>query len=331
MRIRISEREPNREIRDPREAFWASIREQNESLSNQRPAKLEAGLCREFGVQLRTALVEHLSKPLRALDSELFSGRLRDLEEFFMHLGGPEREWYRYQTGDVLAKFFQYRQELLQNSPALRQAQERLAAASGIVFSTRIVGYSSLSLDLSTGSFEQLAKVFDAHFDSFRVFLDAFVPVAFAGTFDQDTADKYAFEVTIPQSVEEAFNQAAQRLDSTRPAIPPGAGAVVAGPAAQSSARERAEWLWRLANGSLLIPVLITILLAFYGLQLLSDIRKSQQEALQPILQHQLELLREDRTRLSIPCGPGTEKTNEPSEQAPTSKEAKKSSSKLQP
>jgi hypothetical protein len=322
IRIRIAEREPDRQMRNPREAFWAAARGGEKEESNLEIASLEGKLCREFGVALREALVKHLSKPLQTLDSELFPGNLRDLDHFFMHFGPSEREGYRYQAGDVLAKFLQYRHELLQGTPALRQAQERIAEASNVVFSTRIVGYASLSLDLSTGSFEQLARVFDGHFDSFRVFLDAFVPVAFAEVFDQDSADRFAFDVAVPQSVQDSFNYAAQHEHSALSTVT--AGAVPAGASPQSSARERAEWLWRLANGSLLIPVLLTILIAFYGLRLLSDVRQSQYQALQPILQHQLELLREDRNRISSACGQGTETTNAGSQKSSSANDARK-------
>ncbi len=323
IRIRIAAREPDRNLQNPREAFWAAIRE-GEKESNQTIAGLEGKICREFGVSLRDGLVQHLSKPLQTLDSELFPGSLRDLERFFMHFGPPEREWYRYQAGDVITKFLQYRQELLQGSPALRQAQERIAAASSIVFSTRIVGYASLSLDLATGSFEQLAKVFDGNFDTFRIFLDAFVPLAFADVFDQDSADRFAFDVTVPQSAQESFNYAAQHPDPPRHAPASGPGVALGGTPHQSSARERAEWLWRLANGSLLIPVLLTILIAFYGLRLLSDIRQSQYQAMQPILQHQLELLREDRARISAPCGQSTENPTVGPQRFPSSSDVEK-------
>ena len=143
--------------------------------------------------------------------------------------------------------------------------------------------------------------MFENDFDSFRVFLEAFVPVAFAHVFSENVADRLEFSVSIPQSTERAFQAVAdeQSLRERTVAIaapPPGSAHV--GPPIQTQARERAEWLWRLANGSLLIPVLLTLAVAYFGLSLLMEIRASQNDLLKPMLDHNLKLLEEDRRRL---------------------------------
>jgi hypothetical protein len=86
---------------------------------------------------------------------------------------------------------------------------------------------------------------------------------------------------------------------------PPAPAAPVASPARTArpaAARERAEWVWRPANGSLRVRVIIALVVMFYGAQLLLDIHDRQNEALQPILQHQLERLRDDRLRMGSPA-----------------------------
>jgi hypothetical protein len=294
IRIRITPRESVSADLDPREAFWTAARRESES--NQTIASSEAKLCREFGIELRRSLLRELAEPLHILDSELFPGSLRDFEHWmFRFMDGPssERERYRYQFVDAFSRLLEQRQQVLRESPSLRSVQERLAAAAGVTFSTRIAGYSSLNLDLSAGSFTQLAKAFENDFDSFRVFLEAFVPVAFAGVFASDNADRLDFAVTIPASAEQAFRASAidtQNLQAITPPPP-----VVGSPVA---ARERAEWLWRLANGSLLVPVILALFVLYQGMKMLSDIRASQYESLKPILEHQLKLLEEDRHRL---------------------------------
>lgn len=292
IRIRITAREPVPASHDRREAFWTASR--GESDSNQMVASSEAKLCREFGIELRRALLHELAEPLRTLDSELFPGSLRDFEHWMF--GGPssERERYNYQFAEAFSRLLEQKQQVLRESPSLRGVQERLAAAAGITFSTRIAGYSSLNLDLSAGSFKQLAKAFENDFDSFRVFLEAFVPVAFAGVFAEDNANRLDFGVTIPASAEQAFRSAA--TDTPGPQVaPPVPQPVVA---SQGTTRERAEWLWRLANGSLIIPVLLAFFVMYQGMKMLTDIRAAQYEALKPILEHQLKLLEEDRHRL---------------------------------
>jgi hypothetical protein len=295
IRIRITPRESVLAERDAREAFWTAARRETES--NQTIASSEAKLCREFGIELRRRLLRELAEPIHILDSELFPGSLRDFEHWmFRFMDGPssERERYRYQFVEAFSRLLEQRQQVLRESPSLRGVQERLAAAAGITFSTRIAGYSSLNLDLWPGSFKQLAKAFENDFDSFRVFLEAFVPAAFAGVFAQDNADKLNFAVTIPASAEQVFRAAT--IDTPLPQMAQAAPPGVAG--SPGTARERAEWLWRLANGSLIIPVLLALLVLYQGMKMLSDIRATQYEALKPILEHQLKLLEEDRHRL---------------------------------
>lgn len=289
LRIMPSETRPGQD-REPREAFWAAVRDGSDS--NESITSLEAKLCREFGGRLRSALLRELAEPLRTLDSELFGGSFQDFEyRMFRSMDGPQ-ELYRYQLAEVFSRLVEQRQQVIRESPSLRRVQERLAAAAGITFSTRLAGYASLNLDLVPSSLKQVAAAFENDFDSFRVFLEAFVPVAFAGVFSKSSADRLGFTVTVPASVENAFREAGTQEQAPAP---------VAGPVAASptSERERAEWLWRLANGSLLVPLLLALLVMYQGMKMLGEIRATQYEALKPVLEHQLKLLEEDRLRLS--------------------------------
>ncbi len=291
IRLRITPREPRPgQDKEPRKAFWATARD--ESDSNESVTSLEAKLCREFGGELRSALLRELAEPLRTLDSELFPGSLRDFEHWMFRFMDGSRESYRYQFAEVFSRLMEQRQQVLRESPGLRRVQERLAAAAGITFSTRLAGYASLNLDLVPSSLKQVAAAFENDFDSFRVFLEAFVPVAFAGVFSESSADRLGFTVTVPFSVERAFREAGTQEQASAPVT----GPVAASP---TSARERAEWLWRLANGSLLVPLLLALLVMYQGMKMLGEIRAAQYEALKPVLEHQLKLLEEDRLRLS--------------------------------
>ena len=117
--------------------------------------------------------------------------------------------------------------------------------------------------------------------------------------------------------MEQAFASAARDLAVSQATGSHTVGGQAVGPAAPSAARERAEWIWRLANGSLLIPVLIALAVMFYGMRLLFEIRSSQFNALQPILQHQLELLKEDRLRMAAPATPDQSKASGAPSQIP--------------
>ncbi len=276
----------------PREAFWAAVRQESDSQVS--ATAFEAKLQREFGPALREALLGELAAPIRQLDAELFPGSPRDFEHwFFRFIDGPrpERDRYWSQFVESFARIMEQRHELLRESPGLRRARERMVAAGSVTFATRIVDYSSLNFDLSVGSLRQAAAVFDNDFDSFRVFLEAFVPAAFAAVFSSESSDKLQFGITIPPTFERQFR------DSPPISVTHAPESVIQ--AASTSTRERAEWLWRLANGSLLVPLLLALLVMYQGMKMLGEIRASQYEALRPVLDHQLKLLEEDRTRLA--------------------------------
>lgn len=142
-----------------------------------------------------------------------------------------------------------------------------------------------MSLDLFVASIKGVTRAFDNDFDSFRVFLEVFVPQAFERVFFGESAGVEC-SVQIPTTYQEAF---AAPVSVETPALPT---------QALAAARERAEWLWRLANGSLLVPFLLALAVMYYGVAISRDAARTQYEALKPILEHQLKLLEEDRRRL---------------------------------
>ena len=299
IRLRLDPRQPLPEQSNPRDAFWRAIRrpvDQNNDITQS-----ERKLRKEFGPALRNLLLKELSEPLRQIDQTLYRGEFRYLENFFFHfIDRPSSEkggWDQTQALETFTRLIEQRQQIIRDSPALRRAQERVASASAVNFSVRLAGYSSLNLELSIGSLQSLADAFDNDFESFRVFLDAFVPKAFERVFLQEDADRLDFTAQVPTAYEQAF-VAKRAQPNSAPQSPVATSLPAAATPPTTPARERAEWLWRLANGSLLVPLVLALLVMYYGMAMLKDIRGSQNAALKPILEHQLKLLEEDRRRL---------------------------------
>ncbi len=98
---------------DRRQEFWAPLRN-SPNTGDRSISQLESQLQREFGVALRSQLVELLSGPLREIERELFPDRLLDFDRFFFRLKEPisEREWYRYQFAEVFTKFIELRRDV---------------------------------------------------------------------------------------------------------------------------------------------------------------------------------------------------------------------------
>ncbi len=292
IKLRITRRDSLRGDADPREVFWAPLREIGDE-SNASVATFEGRFVRRFGPSLRDSLVESLARAARAAEERAYPP-FRDFERLLLEFG-PRKE-YGYQFADAFAKLLEERARLLRESPGIRDARERMSLAATVVFSTRITGYSSLEAELSVGSLQKLARIFDGNFESFRVFLEAFVPVAFAEVFNEQFADVHEYSVRVPAGFASGFNAAAR--DEARPIS---AGVVTSGKehSGQSASRERAEWLWKLANGSLIVPFLLALAVMWFGLQAISGIYRDHRDAMNPVLEHQLLLLKEDRERLA--------------------------------
>jgi|GEM_PF-2021591 len=285
----------------PRENFWVPVRKNN-NYAERSITSLETELIREFGGHLRAGLIQRISQGIRDAENTLYGPELEMMLEHYRHFfhkySFPEEKyWPSFYPNDPLSKLIEFRQQVFREMPAARTAFERLALTSDIIFSVRIEGYSSCNLSLLVGQIEKLVAVFDSDFESFRVFLDAFVPKAFGDVFVDDIANEMSFEINIPQSIKDVF---VQPNVTNPPIVEPTKPPVLGTETAKLNAEQRAQWLWKLANGSLLIPVLIALVVMYFGLKEIVSIRTLQYEALKPILEHQVQLLKEDRERLCL-------------------------------
>jgi hypothetical protein len=102
------------------------------------------------------------------------------------------------------------------------------------------------------------------------------------------------YEIVIPESLRAAFGRGDHAVQHVIPQI------ASRGDEQKRFARpmERAEYMWRIANGSLLLPVLLALAVLYYVGTEMSSLRNIQMEALKPILDQQMELLKEDRERI---------------------------------
>ena len=292
IRIRISLRGvETRSSGDSRKDFWTSAGAQPES--SQALASLETSLCHNLARALEAGLVDHFRKPLRTVRNELTGVP-------YAVLYGSLRESAKAQESDntevrrILTGMADEAEKVLRESPGLRAAAERLAAAAGVMFSVRIAGYSSLDLILEPSPLALLLKAFDHNCEDIRFFLEAFVSPSLRDSVSPSINHPVNVTVTIPLSIQEDC------LAQANVAPVPRAGVPAAQPdtASQSVTRQRAELVWGLANGSLLLPVLLALLVLYFGIGILKDIGMAQQTAMQPILEHHLKLLEEDRRRL---------------------------------
>jgi hypothetical protein len=140
-----------------------------------------------------------------------------------------------------------------------------------ILFKASIRRYSSLVFGVDIANIESLAKLFDGSYDAFELFLDQYIPAAFLKTYGtwEGSAE---YRLTPGASIRKTFDS----IDSES----------VHNNSKLSSAMHRANWMWIIANTSLVVPSVAALLGAFL---MISSIDK-QQERLDQRLTRLLEL-----------------------------------------
>lgn len=275
----------------PRESFWREVQQDSSlnRITDRDPDRLERMLLRELPGRLSHLLIASVGAPLenaaRLLNEQDERYGWRELEHLIMRRSKLEDA---YSFGDfttALAQLAEVRSRRLRDVPDYSKILERVSAASQVGFSARILSYSSLEFGLSIGNLKALARAFDSDFESFQVFLDAFVPEAFDYVFFGSDGPGYEWSVAPAPALSDAFREAIAepRAAESSPAPTTARGAAEQ---TQSQALQRAEWLWRLANGSLLIPVLLLIGVLIFTIREVSSIRALQTDALRPVLEY---------------------------------------------
>lgn len=144
-----------------------------------------------------------------------------------------------------------------------------------VSFRCRVSGYSSLNLDMAVSGFQALADLFDRDFESFRVFFDPFLAQSIENAYSDRLAACLAAEPDFPQGFIADFQR--PRAPSTEAPAPKKRAGVDPG--------LRAEWLWRLANGSLLVPVALALAVLIFGGLALRDLHRAYVDGLSRVLE----------------------------------------------
>jgi len=146
-----------------------------------------------------------------------------------------------------------------------------------VSFSCRVTGYSSLNLEVAISGFQSLAEIFERDFESFRVFFEPF----FLQSLETAYTDRLASSLSADPDFSEAF-----RADFERSL--PSSPTPSKRPTKQrqwSDPQVRAEWLLRLVNGSLVVPVVLALLVLIFAGIALRDLHRSYVDGLTRLLE----------------------------------------------
>jgi hypothetical protein len=192
-------------------------------------------------------------------------------------------------------------------------AEETPPFLSEIFFRPRVMSYSSLDLGVAISGIKALISFFGANADAFQLFLEQYVPAAFITAAGMFPGTPTAFDVGLSPGLIQQFAIAAAAPED-QGAVPSGGQATPAAttspitvtPAQKDLAKSledlaesqrKARLLWLLANGSLLIPVLISVWLLLEAKKEIVDARVAFGSRSDAILNHYEKVLQAERAR----------------------------------
>ena len=197
--------------------------------------------------------------------------------------------------------------------------------AGRILFAVRVAGYSSLNLELVVGGLNSLNKIFGGDFTLFHVFLDHYLPAAFAAATSASFAGMMDYEISVPDDYQSGFSP--PPADPGAPTVTDPGAPSTADPSQTSAAgavalaQKNAQWVWILSNTSLLIPAALALAVLYYAngevramraeqatalaaertqqTALLQSVADSQLQFLKRVTDQQADSLKDDRARLA--------------------------------
>ena len=284
-----------------RDSFWNMVLETSdiESIREYRPAQCELRFIDRVSEKLQQELVEHFRRPLnnatRAVTQDGDIGRhlLHDFEFFYRRSKRDEYPLSISDFGNIVIQSMELNSRIVSEIPGYADMVRRLASASRVQIGVQIIGYRSLEFGMTIGNVPALLVAFDNDFEAIQVFFDVFVPKVISAEFS--TAGNLEFALSATREFEAQIADRSKNVEKPDPTVVQKLSTEQTDIA--SSALNRAEWLWRLANGSLLVPVLLLLAVLYFTIGEVSKMRTMQVEAMEPILKHYETILRDQEEK----------------------------------
>jgi len=264
---------------DSRASFWSYIskRTKNEDNNGER---LEYVFRNKFARELKQDLKNKFQTELRDFERNYdIDVRSSYLDEFYHRIFRSKERDEKFYFDDFIngiAKLQELKNNYFKNNKEYQRLLNKNILATQIDFGIENISYSSLGFDLSIEPFEKAIQVFDNNFELFRVFLDQYIPDSFLSSLSIDN-DNLPISVRIdyPNSFVNEFEKPLRKkrfFHSNENNDPE-----------TTSKWDKAKWIWSLANGSLVVPVILALVILFVTFNKMESIFKIRQENYQEI------------------------------------------------
>lgn len=293
VRVTVSHRRSTQESKsNPRDAFWQPIIAERESKSNFPADEIEQRFSSSFGGLLSNNLVKYLDKQIAGIEASVLPKDYPDLRDF-LHF--PEKYFFERirevpsayfgSVSTIYSKIAEAKSELFRQHPLYRQLVEKRTLAQQVLFTIDNISYGSLGYNVSFAPVEKVATVFDSNFDVFKAFLDAYIPDSFKDSIGYYNGEDLAFQIDASPALSNSF----QNLSYKFPQIETQVGNPMTN---GHSKMDKAKWYWSVANASLVVPVILSLVVLYFAFQMFTEVNRQQAEALKPVLDSQTQLIK---------------------------------------
>ncbi len=280
IKIRIAPIEKTKESLNSKESFWRFISERTNKESNV-SENLEYVFKRNFSKELKNNLKQKFRNELRDFERDYrIDFKSPYFDEIFHHYFRRFEEQEKIHLDDFInsiSKLQELKNDYFKDNKEYQKLLTKSLIASQIDFGVKNISYSSIGFDLSIEPFDKVLEVFDNNFELFRIFLDQYIPKSFISSISVYN-DSLPLNVNIEysNSFKDSFNkkpnesknvETESRNNNQNP----------------TGKWDKAKWVWSLANGSLVIPVILALLILYFAFNKIESVNNIRQDNFEKI------------------------------------------------
>ena len=281
LKIRIVPIQTDNEKLNSKYSFWKYISNRTDKENNV-PENLEYIFKKNFAKELKNDLKQKFRNELnefeRNYNIDFNSPYLDELLYFYFR---KLEKYERIHFDDFInsiSKLQELKNDYLKNNKEYQKLLEKYLIASQIDFGIKNISYSSLGFDLSIEPFDKVVRVFDNNYELFRIFLDQYIPESFFSSISLYNSN-VPIDVIINNSetLIDAFNKKPDNKENME------AENVSKNNRQQSEKWEKAKWFWSMANGSLVVPVILALLILYFAFNKIESVNSIRQDNFEKI------------------------------------------------
>ncbi|MES2328184.1 MAG: hypothetical protein V4539_01190 [Bacteroidota bacterium] len=290
VKIFLTQYQENTNTENPKLKFWQPIMDafpESEHIGKKYDTaeKCENYFRFEFAEDLKQKILNDLNSQIKGYDYEDSDRLFYRLLDEHRRGKGTEQEEVEYirAMSTLFEKNGELRNNLYKENKAFQQLLNKRLLVSQLSFAVKNIRYASLGFDLIIEPTQKVIDFCDNNIEYLQVFLGGFIADTFRSEFS-DYNNRIQFDASVEIDKTE-FQDLKQRRKSDNN--------LDDHENSQSTKLDKAKWYWMLANGSLVIPVIISIYLLYNYQAKLDTVQSTSDRKVDSIIQYQDKLIKQ--------------------------------------